>query len=181
MNKIPKPPGFDDRLKLIRSEKYLNIMLQRQALRRGLSVEEYSKIIEKKNANTTKALDITQEKIEEIRKNLRESTWPGPECIEPYEAETYTRTGKLPQNRLSHLEACHTCRAWLDVDRQCYLIFNAKPLPECLTKDELHAVHTKGKIGEERKKHTENCERCKRHYDIHFEMYLDKVLPYPSR
>jgi len=94
--------------------------------------------------------------------------------------EQYVNTGQLPPDIKSHLETCIGCRLTYEMPRQRHLTFNSPPEQECLTKEELHTVHTDGKIEDKRKQHAENCERCKMHLDQHFDMYLDTILPFPS-
>jgi hypothetical protein len=62
-------------------------------------------IAERRAAREGKTLDQI---FAEDRAALRASTYPGPECLQPYEVEDYL-DGKLPPNRASHLTTCETC------------------------------------------------------------------------
>jgi fumarate reductase subunit D len=46
---------------------------------------------------------------------LRQSNYPGPECLNPYEVAQFGE--ELPEDRLKHLETCPTCAALLDAAR----------------------------------------------------------------
>jgi hypothetical protein len=43
------------------------------------------------------------------RERLRTSTYPGPECLEPYEVEDYA-VGSLSEDRVRHVETCSGCQ-----------------------------------------------------------------------
>jgi hypothetical protein len=58
----------------------------------------------------------------EVRKRLRESSYPGLDCLEPYEVEQYTN-GKLADDRLRHTIQCIHCEA---------LLKSTEPAPELL-------------------------------------------------
>lgn len=50
-----------------------------------------------------------QEFLEEDARRLRESPYPGPDCLQPFEVERYVREGVLPEGRLEHLRDCAMC------------------------------------------------------------------------
>jgi len=49
------------------------------------------------------------EMLRQDRERLRASTYPGPECLEPYEVEQYA-AGRLSPERAEHIEACSGCQ-----------------------------------------------------------------------
>src|SRR5205085_2205950 len=52
------------------------------------------------------------ELIAEIRERLAHSTYPGPDCLEPFEVEHYLQ-GRLSQHRIDHSKGCDGCAALL--------------------------------------------------------------------
>ena len=62
MGKIPKPLELEDLLRRVKSKEYIQRLHQRQALRRGISVEEYLKASKEEAIEcASKALGITPE------------------------------------------------------------------------------------------------------------------------
>lgn len=97
---VPKPPDFDQLIKDLNSEQRNEVLdlvpdwfgsFKERASRLGKTVKEL---------------------LEAERKALRESDYPGPECLEPYELELYVK-GVLHQDRISHKNECVPCAALL--------------------------------------------------------------------
>jgi hypothetical protein len=61
-------------------------------------------------------LGISPERVwEQDLRSLRESSYPGPECLTPDDVEQFRATGGMPVERETHLAQCDACRAMLDV------------------------------------------------------------------
>lgn len=213
-NKIPKPPDFEKMHK--RVEARSKVREQREALKQGISVEEYlQKEKDERIADVAQTLGISAEEvlaqkldeqpmycIDLMVRAKRLTTEQGitvtPDDVRA-EDDRLLKEGKVsidiqwdcqdPANHYwkylkgepvdeEHANKCFECgQFWAN---QKYKELLSTIGPGCLTKEELHEIHENGKIEPARKQHTESCERCKMHFNKHFEMYLDKILPYPD-
>jgi hypothetical protein len=108
--RVKKPENFEERSRRVGVEiegvragvKSRSVLAaERHAARLGKTVEEFTF---------------------EIRKRLRESNYPGPDCLEPYEVELYVN-GKLADDRVRHTNQCVHCEA---------LLKSTEPAPESL-------------------------------------------------
>lgn len=63
-------------------------------------------------------------------KRIRESRYPGPDCLEPEEVEVYAETESLPPGRLAHVAACPECTALLSAAVRPPQILEERPEAE---------------------------------------------------
>ncbi|GEM_PF-4528303 len=174
---------------------FLEAWKQRAMLRNGITEKEFDALIasrvtkgeslrerRRKRLSEKAGREVTlQEMFEEDRRRLPESTYPGPDCLEPYEVEQYAQTGALLYDRFLHVDKCSSCYAWAMTQRQAVQIKNRPSGPECFTGDELQWVQENGRPAPDRVAHAENCERCAVWFGINFQAYVDRVIPLPRR
>jgi hypothetical protein len=90
-------------------------IMEQAAAREGLTVEEYREkhknrrprfmvAYEKLAARTGKSV---QQLMDEDLERVRNSKWPGPDCLDPCECERRA----LPQDRIDHMRGCPDCLA----------------------------------------------------------------------
>jgi hypothetical protein len=55
-----------------------------------------------------------QELLDRDLQRVLDSTYPGPDCLDPDEVQEFAETGSLPDDRLAHRERCDACAALLE-------------------------------------------------------------------
>jgi len=103
MNDVPKPPEFDELVKDLNLD---NLEQQNEV---SDSVPDLLNSFKERASRLGKSV---KELLEDERKALRESEYPGPECLEPYELELYLKDA-LGKDRISHTDECVPCAALL--------------------------------------------------------------------
>jgi hypothetical protein len=94
LRSFTKPKGYDQRIR------------RELTPTRGAEAEAGSFAAARARAERLKlSLD---DMLLEDRRRLRASTYPGPECLEPYEVEEYA-AGALSRERAQHVETCEGC------------------------------------------------------------------------
>lgn len=100
-----------------------------------------------------------------------------PKCLTDEELREIRKTGMLAGDK-EYPECCYRCHI-LFVRHQDKHFSDPSGL-ECLTLDDMHEIHTTGRIPEYRRLHVSVCKRCKRASEKHREKWLDEVAPLPE-
>jgi hypothetical protein len=98
---VPKPPEFEELVKELNLDELKEFYTGREWL---TSFKERASRLDK----------TVSELLEQERRALRESQYPGPDCLEPYELELYVE-GVLHSDRISHAHECASCAAVLNI------------------------------------------------------------------
>jgi hypothetical protein len=80
----------------------------------GRSVSRLEAASERRAARLGKSVE---QLLSDDRVALRQPTYPGPECLSPYEIEQFFGTDDLREDRVAHVDACPMCAALLDTAR----------------------------------------------------------------
>ena len=78
--------------------------------REGRSISRFEATLRRRAARLGKTVE---EVLEEDRVALRQSSYPGPECLNPYEVEQFF-VADLREDRVAHVETCPMCAALID-------------------------------------------------------------------
>ena len=81
--------------------------------REGRSISRFEAALRRRAAHLGKSVD---EVLEDDRIALRQSSYPGPECLNPYEVEQFF-VADLREDRVAHVEKCPMCAALIDAAR----------------------------------------------------------------
>lgn len=138
--------------------------------------------LEAKRRNRSKRLgrEVSwKESIDMEGEELRNSKYPGPDCWEPWQAESYLRGEELMKSKVSHFESCVGCLMMVsgmtpDPELQ------KPPGPDCITEKELEEIRGKGFLLKDRREHLSLCKRCKSNVYTAQEKFIEKVAPNPS-
>ncbi len=98
---VPKPPEFDELVKDLNSEQ------------RNEDFDTVPDWLDSFKERASRLGKSVKELLEDERKALRESNYPGPECLEPYELELYVKDA-LHDDRITHTRECVPCAALLN-------------------------------------------------------------------
>ncbi len=115
--------------------------------------------------------DISPIQLEaDLQERMRNSKYPGPDCIQPGEIEEF-REGRLLEDRVAHLDACHTCYAMcvaaLPKDRQAEYHHKsfwqrfASTSAECMQPHEIELYRRERTLSPALSEHQRSCERCR--------------------
>lgn len=152
------------------------------------SIHEYGRTYitlerRRRNLSTKRGKEVThQELLDEDRKSVRESRFPGPDCLSTHECDIYDFSGELSSDRLEHAENCTFCSIMISMaenQRESRQIYESPAGPECFTKEELHELSETGSLPEGRRNHTATCKRCEMHYKGFREAWIEKTVPVP--
>jgi len=120
-----------------------------------------------------------KESIDMDGEELANSKYPGPDCWEPWQAESYVRGEELMKSKVSHLESCVGCHMMVsgmtpDPELQ------KPPGPDCITEKELEEIQDKGFLSKNRREHLSLCKRCKSNVYTAQEKFIERVAPRPA-
>ncbi len=123
-------------------------LLQRRAERLGISIEEARKTDRKRPRFIEAAEEEAQrlgisvsEVLDSEPEQAPDTSYPRPDCLEPFEVEQFVAESELPEDWTNHLKECRTCLV---------LLRTAKPdgkIPEAIQKllDEMTSGAATGK------------------------------------
>jgi hypothetical protein len=96
-------------------------LLQERATRLGLSLEDAQRQLARKprylesaeSLRRERGMGSTQLLAQDEKRLERESSYPGPNCLNPSEIEHYVATAQLSPEATTHLDACVECESLL--------------------------------------------------------------------
>lgn len=110
---------------------------------------------------------------------IRNSKYPGTDCWEPWQAESYVRGEELMKSNASHLESCAGCQILVSGMRPDPEL-QKPPGPDCITEEELEDIRKIGVLSKNRRKHLLLCKRCKSNVYTAQEKFINRIAPDPT-
>jgi len=109
------------------------------------------------------------------RERLSNSKYPGPDCVEPWEAKEYVRNNKWPADDMTaHVESCTGCQILVDMEKP---VVYPPPGPNCYTRAELDQVAETGSLPDGRLDHKNSCQQCKNKLGSSQQDFIQKMVP----
>lgn len=106
---------------------------------------------------------------------LRNSKYPGPDCIEPWEAEAYLKDKRWPgEDKTAHIESCVGCSILVNGMKPFKYL---PPGPGCYTQTELDQVAEMGSLPDGRLDHKNSCQQCKNKFSSSQQDFIQKMVP----
>lgn len=153
-------------------------MTREEAIEKGFIYGLTQVAIESRCRKESKKLgrEITARDLFELdRERLRNSPYPGPDCIEPWEAEEYVKSNKWPgKDMTSHIGSCVGCNMMVNGMRP---VQYPPPGPDCYTQAELDQVVQTGNLPDGRLDHKNSCQQCKNKLSSAQSDFINKLVP----
>lgn len=138
--------------------------------------------LESKRRNRSKELgrEVSwKESLDMDKEALVNSKYPGLDCWQPWEVESYIRGEELTKSRASHLESCDGCHMMVscmtpDPELQ------KPPGPDCINEKEVEDIQNRGFLPKDRREHLTLCKRCKSNVYAAQEKFIERVAPRPT-
>ena len=109
------------------------------------------------------------------RERLSNSKYPGPDCVEPWEAEAFIKNKKWPgEDKATHLDSCVGCSILVNGMRP---VQYPPPGPDCYTQAELDQVVETGSLPDGRLDHKNSCQQCKNKLSSSQQDFIQKIVP----
>ncbi|MBI2065342.1 MAG: hypothetical protein HYT62_04830 [Candidatus Yanofskybacteria bacterium] len=109
------------------------------------------------------------------RERLANSEYPGPDCLEPWEAKEYIKNNKWPgEDKTAHIESCTGCHIMVDMEKP---VVYPPPGPDCYTQAELDQVVETGSLSDGRLDHKNYCQQCKNKLSSSQQDFIQKMVP----
>ncbi len=135
--------------------------------------------VERREESKRLGKEITHKELMDIyQKRLRNSKYPGPECISPWEVEYLNEHNKWPgEDPTPHIKTCSGCEILLSAMRPVQIQLPGPPGPDCYTQSELGQVTETGYMPLGRLEHKNSCQKCRSKLSSAQEDYIEKIVP----
>jgi hypothetical protein len=142
------------------------------------SAQVYAEVSRRRRSKEVGREVTHQEVLDDYRERLRNSKYPGPDCLQPWEIEHYRKNNEWPDKKSpAHLELCSSCYSLAETLRPVKLPESG---PDCYSKEELDQVVEIGVLPEGRFEHKNSCQLCESRLSHSQRIFIEKTVPFPE-